>query len=774
MILRLGITSQLFLICYEEILEKYKIKNLRNSYCIIALGKLGGNELNYSSDIDLIIFYDRNSTLTNHKEYFEILTESIFLFIESASSITSAGYIYRVDFRLRPDGRASRLTRSIQDYLNYYESRGEDWERQMLIKASFVGGDKKLYENFINYLQPFIYPSSFSVSPNEQIKRLKNNIEKNLKDDENIKLFPGGIRDIEFSVQALQLINGGKNKIVRANNTLDGIEKLEQEKLLTKNEAETFSSAYIFYRRIEHYLQLMNDTQTHSIPTDGEILEKLSNYLTFKNPKDFKVEVEKNRNKIKKIYVSIIGDKVSVEIKKDKLLEINFDNKNKAEKDILYLREGKGLLGQKEFDKASIESFNKIEPVLFEYLKHSISPDLVLQNFVRVLRNITFPSIWYSQFSDKKFFISFLTLCEFSQKSIDLFAEDEDLREYFLTRKVFEKPLLKVSQPSVRNVQIFTLKKLLFALSLQLSLSLIKQEKLSQILSSFFKQKIKEIAKNLLKFENSSTEIFIAGLGSFSINEMTFASDIDLIFAVKNIHSEPNIENKFQSFLLKLKEEFKPFEVDCRLRPEGKSSQLVWELKSYKNYFEKRARIWELQAFTKMNFVYGSKKLYDQLVKSFVERTQKESKQNLQREMIEMRKKLHPQNPLAAKNFNIKKSRGGISDIEFVVQYLLLSNPNYLKKNIGEGNYKTLNFFIDSSHNFDDLNELKNNFRFLKKLEITNQNIFNSSTPMIIEEEKKYLIFARSINIKSINDFKNLLALAIKKNNSVFNKYFEI
>ncbi|MEJ2617095.1 MAG: hypothetical protein P8Z35_19235, partial [Ignavibacteriaceae bacterium] len=298
------ISAQLFKICYKEVLTKYGLEDINRNYCIVALGKLGGNELNYSSDIDLIIFYDEDSPISHAKEYYEILTEVIYLFIESATAITSSGYIYRVDLRLRPDGRTSHLCRSLSAYLNYYESRGEDWERQMLIKADFVGGDRKLFEKFVNYLQPFIYPSSFSTSPTEQIKRLKNNIEKELKAEEDIKLQSGGIRDIEFAVQALQLLNGGQNKIIRTSNTLDAINQLKKNNLLNQKETDDLRAAYILYRKIEHYLQLMNDSQTHVIPSDGEILEKLSAYLKFDSIKKFKNEVNRRRKIVRNIYNS--------------------------------------------------------------------------------------------------------------------------------------------------------------------------------------------------------------------------------------------------------------------------------------------------------------------------------------------------------------------------------------------------------------------------------------------------------------------------------------
>ncbi len=275
-----GIASELFSLCYKEVLQKNDINKINHEYCIIALGKLGGNELNYSSDIDLIIIYDKDGKV-KEKQYSEIMNEVALLFIKAATSITDTGYIYRIDFRLRPDGRNSPLCKTYEEFINYYETRGEDWERQMLIKASFLTGNKTLYDKMMNYLSHFIYPSTFFISPQEQIKQLKKNIEKQLSSDENIKLIPGGIRDIEFSVQALQLLNGGRNKTIRTENTLDAIIKLESEKLLSTKEAETLRNAYILYRKIEHYLQLMNDIQTHSIPGKGETLEKLSSFLGF-------------------------------------------------------------------------------------------------------------------------------------------------------------------------------------------------------------------------------------------------------------------------------------------------------------------------------------------------------------------------------------------------------------------------------------------------------------------------------------------------------------
>ncbi len=758
------ISGELFKLCYNEVLAKYNLKNLKRKYCIISLGKLGGNELNYSSDIDLIIFYDKNSDVTPHKKYNEILTEAVFLFIESASSITSKGFIYRVDFRLRPDGRTSAICRSVEEYLNYYEIRGDDWERQMLIKASFLNGSKSLYDKFINYLQPFIYPSSFSISPTEQIKKLKVNIEKNLKDPDNIKLLPGGIRDIEFSVQALQLLNGGRNKELKCGNTIGAVKKLKAAGLLNENEAATFDTAYRFYRKIEHYLQLMNDSQTHSIPQDGEILDKMSSYLNYRSTGEFKKSVLEYRRKVQAIFNSIMGIESDEDNRTDMLSYINFENRARAVKDLQFLREGIGLLGQKQFDKKSIADFEIIEPFLEEYLSLSTNPDLVLQNFVRVLRSVTFPSIWYKEFRNSKFFDSFLQLCEFSQKSIDLFAEDDNLKEFFLTRKAYEK----ITKASFKS---FTAKRFLFTLSVQYTLKMLPGKDVSTLLSSFFKMMIKSLSENFIFERSLNLNYAIAALGSFGAGEMTFSSDIDLVFIVENMQLYPEIQSDFQNLFLSIKDALKPVEVDCRLRPEGKSSILVWDLKSYQSYAKSRARVWELQAFCKLDFIAGDNKLISRLANSVSKRIKSEADDKLRREISDMRKRLSPSSSSTlTRFFNIKKSSGGIADIDFLIQYLILSSGLYSKLR-AKGIVKSILFFVENFKQYSELQILKNNYSFLKNLELTNQNIFNSSSSILPADEKKLESLALRMDLGNGENLLNILTEIIKTNRLYFSKY---
>jgi [glutamine synthetase] adenylyltransferase / [glutamine synthetase]-adenylyl-L-tyrosine phosphorylase len=177
----------------------------------------------------------------------------------------------------------------------------------MLIKSDFLSGNEKLYGKFKSYLTPFIYPSTMTISPAEEVKRLKSAIEKNLRSELNIKLARGGIRDIEFAVQVLQLLNGGKDQTLRQNNTIAAIENLSHNNFISSEEKDVLLSSYIFFRKIEHYLQLMNDRQVHTIPEAGEVVNKMAAFLGFENRDSFIYHLNQLRSGVRNFYDSVTG-----------------------------------------------------------------------------------------------------------------------------------------------------------------------------------------------------------------------------------------------------------------------------------------------------------------------------------------------------------------------------------------------------------------------------------------------------------------------------------
>ncbi len=656
------ITESLFVLCLEETLAKYGIKKIIVKYSLCALGKMGGGELNYSSDIDLILFYERNRKTKSNFSYQEIFSSAIKLFIERASVPDENGILYRIDFRLRPDGRNAPLCGSLSDYLRYYETRGEQWERQMLIKASLVAGSLRLFKKFINYLSHFIYPATFYSSPLEQIARLRKSSVAVKGTENNIKESSGGLRDIEFPVQALQLLNGGQNPMIRTGNTLHAINLLEQYNALNKDEAEIFRRNYIFYRRIEHFLQLMDDRQTHTIPESGEVTEKLAYYLGFNDVSSLFENIKIRKAEVKKVASSILGSE-NYSVGQVNVESVGFVNSTTAMKNFLFLREGKGLLGRKEFNKKTIELFSAIEEGILTGLQSVPNPDTTLSNFVRIIKSAPLPELWYELLSSPHLLKAFLSICSSSRKAVDLMAEDVELHELFLSGEVFDIA-------SAEQLSMYNSKAILFILSVQLTLGLIDYTTVGELIQNTFVFKLRREIENWF-LQYNALEFCVAGLGSFGSGDMNFASDIDLLIIGRNIPPAENVQDDFFKLFRQLKEKIEPVNIDSRLRPEGKSSTIIWDIQNFSEYLSTRARVWEFQAYSKLRFITGSEKLFDEIVKAIKNSVSRLSRQLITSELIAMKKKITP----FMQAFTIKRSAGGLSDIEFLMQFLILCTP---------------------------------------------------------------------------------------------------
>lgn len=254
----------------------------RCRFVVLALGKLGGLELNYSSDIDLVFMYEQEGQtdarrITTNEEFFERLGKEL---IRLLTETTELGTTYRVDMRLRPEGSRGPLCLSYDSTVSYYDTKGRTWERQAYVKARAIAGDRDLGADLLARLEPWIYRRYLSLTDISGIKALKRRIERRAESEgadlRNVKTGRGGIRDVEFVIQFLQLLNGGALPEVRTGNTLDAIAKLEQSGCLTHQERTILEDNYSFLRKLEHRLQIMFDLQTHLLPTQREELAKLA------------------------------------------------------------------------------------------------------------------------------------------------------------------------------------------------------------------------------------------------------------------------------------------------------------------------------------------------------------------------------------------------------------------------------------------------------------------------------------------------------------------
>jgi len=275
----------------REMNEKLLRRNGRSGppprFVVLALGKLGGRELNYSSDIDLVMLYqeadETGSASGDGGEYAQRLAREV---IKLLTEPTNLGFVYRVDMRLRPEGQQGPLCTRVDQALAYYDTRGRTWERQAYIKARAIAGDIELGKTYLRVLRPWIYRRYLTLADITGIKGLKRKIEKHAENAgvaaRHVKTGRGGIRDIEFVIQFLQLLNGGAIRQVRTGNTLTAIERLENAGCLTRQERSILEDNYSFLRKVEHRLQIMFDLQTHELPVTENELAKLARRLGYK------------------------------------------------------------------------------------------------------------------------------------------------------------------------------------------------------------------------------------------------------------------------------------------------------------------------------------------------------------------------------------------------------------------------------------------------------------------------------------------------------------
>jgi len=751
--LAFAITSSIFENSLIDAFHKNNSLPIVNKHVVIALGKMGGNELNYSSDIDLIVFFDKNQILADcKKNYFEILNLAIQIFTKLTSQITNGGFLYRVDFRLRPDGNFAPLARTLNDSINYYESRGELWEKQMLIKSSFLTGNIELYNKFLQFKNYFTFNQIFAESPISKIKEMKYEIEKLNNDDTNIKTFSGGIRDIEFSVQALQLLNGKKFPEIKTPNTLTALYHLQKNKIITKKELLSFRESYILFRKIEHFLQLQNNSQTHSITENSELLKKLSTYLGFNSIDKFNRHITKSRTETRKIFNSIFQiDKRNLPDTTDKIM---FSNKNRANKNIGYLRVGRGLSTNKTFDSKTINTFNKIEPTLITYLMQSSNPDRILENLVKLISTYTFRNTLYSEFVNPTFFERILTICERSQIAIDLLCFDKSLIDMLISRKAFV---------DVSKYDIFSLKytELRFILALQFCLKLINAKQISELFSDYLSFHLSKIIEKL----NIQYTFFIAGLGSFGIKEMNFFSDVDLIVVVKTIKNRKNMESDFQNFLKIVRNKFTNIEIDFRLRPEGNSSLLVWNINNYKNYLSDRADFWEFQTLMKINFVCGNETLFNQFKEIILSLMINRCSQISVLRIKEMHDKStqiisHSSNF----GFDLKKNNGGFLTIDYIF-YGLLNQNLILSQKLISKNYSEKLTILKQEPNINiEVITVENNYQTFKDILLQTQNYFNNNGYKLKQNQDDNDNLIKILGFDNSTDFVQKIMKMAKEN----------
>jgi glutamate-ammonia-ligase adenylyltransferase len=700
-------------------------------FVVLALGKLGGCELNYSSDIDLIFLYDAEGKTdgkrpTSNAEFFDQLAREL---LRLLTENTELGYAYRVDMRLRPEGRRGPMVMSLPAMRTYYDVRGRTWERQAYIKARPAAGDLGLGAEFLEQLAPWVYGRYLSRDDISGIKALKRRIEQRSGDDggreRDVKTGRGGIRDIEFVIQFLQLLNGGDLPQLRTGNTLEAMARLEQVGCLTHQERSLLEENYGFLRKIEHRLQIMFDLQTHRMPAEEGELRKLARRLGYEERAerpaleafnaDCREKTELNRRVLDHLLHDAFSDDAGSQSESDLVLDpdppperidavlgkYRFRDVKQAYRNLLALSEEKIRFLSTRRCRHFLAA---IAAPLLKAVAESGDPDAALVNLDKVSDSLGGKGVLWELFSfNPPSLRLYVELCAYSPHLSGILISNPGMIDGLMDSLVLDR------LPS-REALHETLQQLCWAAEdIEPILHSFKNDEDSQAttgaLSDVAEACLAQIAaweyqKLAGKFgrprlgggarQGNPCELIILALGKFGGREMNYHSDLDLIFlyeadgqtafdfgpwsarSTSNQHFFSELAQRIIKTTSRLGPQGKLYDIDARLRPTGKSGAIATSLLEFSRYYsEGSGQLWERQALCKARAVYGSPRAVRSAMAAvhraaFGHRWRRRDAD----EIRHMRLRLEE----TASAGDLKRGPGGIVDIEFLVQMLQLQH----------------------------------------------------------------------------------------------------
>lgn len=707
---------------------------------IIAMGKLGGRELNFSSDIDLICCYDSGGELSgygqlSYQEYFSRLVRS---FNQTLSETTADGFVYRVDLRLRPWGESGPVVLSHSALEHYYQLHGREWEQYAMVKARVLTGSENSRNYLASMLRPFVFRKYHDYRVFDGLATLKAKIDAQAKSRGmrvNIKVGPGGIREIEFFVQAFQILKGGRNHQLQRSGIFDCFVALEQHKIVDSITLQKLRAAYCFLRQLENRIQMFEDQQTHDLPENTTQQMRIAATMGFNDWNALVAQLQLHRDQVSLCFNDLF--KQDVESKPELVIDDSFAESidgdrqwefiDKADLDDTHeLNQSLNrFLQSKSWSYMSARAkqrFTTLLPGLLKTIRNSNHQGELFDRFMRLFSAIAGRSVYFE-------------LLYQNQRLLEKLASLFD-KSAWIAAEVSQYPMLLENLIHSGDEQRFDKSTLHQRLQQQLaniegdteleldSLRLFKREQTLEIASAELAQEIDarqvshylcdlaevvleavyRLASKALQNQYGIPECVeetirreanfaIIGYGKLGGLEMHYQSDLDIIFLHdsggehQHTSGEKCIENsvyfarlaqKIISMTSVLTASGKLYEIDSRLRPEGSSGLLVSSTQAYLRYQLEKAWTWEHQALVRARLVAGNPSLQPEF-NEIREQVLKISRDKLQlrKEIVEMRERIYQaKRPPEGERKDLKQSRGGMVDIEFLVQYWVLADAN--------------------------------------------------------------------------------------------------
>jgi len=652
----------------------------RAEFAILALGKLGGHELNHSSDVDLFFVYSEEGELSprgTYHEWFNRLGKKI---LESFAAPHAEGALFRVDLRLRPEGSAGPLARSLASMENYYAGFGETWERLALIKARGICGSRELAYEFLREHQPFIYPKNPTPDLLGEIANLKKRIERDVVGHENlerdVKLGVGGIREIEFIVQALQFIHGARHTFLQETSTLEALKGLAELELIPQKEVVDLDRAYRFLRRTEHRLQIEAEQQTHTVPEDPAALRRLALSLGFASSALFTAALKREMQNVRSIFERVISERPQ----ESHIVDLSiFADEKRATKALSDLAKGTTA---SHVAPRTRQVFRKLRPFLLASLAKTADPDATLNQFVRFVETYGLRSLLFELLVTNPRLLELLVKTfDASRFAGDLLIRRPDLLEDVTRDESIDDSLsltdhlrrLRVSgatPEALDPVRAYRQTQLLRIL-LRDVLELVDPAALFAELSA--------LAEACLLFLNDlvgEIGLTIIALGKFGGREITYGADLDVLFIGDDNRAAQNVMRT----MAKPSAEGNIAVLDARLRPDGEKGPLISPLDSYETYYRRRAHLWEIHALTRARPITGPlQQSYIDMVKEIWSDIGRQP--DLFDKIDHMLVRIRRDRSSGADFLEFKTGEGGLIEAEFLVQALQMRagiwNPNW-------------------------------------------------------------------------------------------------
>src|SRR5262245_11548335 len=681
-----GELSQIADICIRTVFEhcNAELRERHGSptadFAVLALGKLGGDELNHSSDVDLLFVYSEEGQVAPQISYHEFFNRLGNKILTTFSTPDPAGSLFRVDLRLRPEGSAGPLARSLESMENYYAGFGETWERIALIKARGIAGSRELAYDFLRLHQPFIYPRSATPDLLEEIANIKHRIERDVvgseKLERDVKLGRGGIRDIEFIVQTLQLIHGARNPFLQEPSMLKALLALRELDLLPHDEVLALDNAYRFLRRVEHRLQIEAEQQTHTVPDEPNPLNRLAQSLRFSSASDFTAALHNRMGAVRPIFQRIISASPSQPAK----ITIDFfKDPKQAEKALRELERGAASF---HVATRTRQIFQRLRPILLGWIAKAADPDATLNQFVRFVESYGLRSLLFELLvTNPKLLELVVKIFDASRFAGDLLIRRPQLLEDITRDPTFDEPRslpenlerlesLGASADNLDPVRAYRQRQLL---------RIILREIVGLATPAVVSAELSDLAEACVVFTTKlvgDEQLTIIALGKFGGCDIGYGADLDVVF----VGGENRAAQNLISVMSQQTAEGNIWALDTRLRPDGENGPLVCSLQTYHSYYENRAQLWGMQALTRARAIIGPlKDEFMELAKSARRRASQDPE--LLVKIDTMLERIRRERGSGSDFLDLKTGCGGIIEAEFLVQAL------QMRENIWEPNW---------------------------------------------------------------------------------------